>query len=314
MLGTWQMLVAAHAVPSSSVPPAKGDDLAGSIIQAWAQRSGPPQWIAGFTQQYRQGYRLRCSEAGCSSWIGQRWIWTRLPSDRMTVGVISSRLGRKLDERWQWYAALRAVCGWAARQPCHLVVAPTTAGAEFIQRAGQLFALSCAVCDLPRRSESLGPWLQRISRAARADLSISPPVGWHGRDDLRDMPLADRVVMSLSDQIFALLVRTDSHTQRLLQYRLSDPQFQPGSVRVPMVPSLVGRHTGLSLLDRGAVGWLPWPDVRAPAARDARPPADAYAAPRVPIDATLGRPLLSHWTGVGRDPGPGSRGSAIWTS
>ena len=119
----------------------------------------------------------------------------RLPQRRM--GVASSRIGRALDERPDWFAALRAACAEAREQRWSLLAVTGTTTGPFMSDAARRSGLPCLQVDVADDRHSFDKWLGEVavglatpSSSSRttpqlngmpmrpaARLWISPPIG-----------------------------------------------------------------------------------------------------------------------------------------
>lgn len=111
--------------------------------------------------------------------------------------------------------------------------------------------------------ERADPWMRRLVLAPpleRADC-LEPWQTWGQAhvppaSDLQRLPLIDRALMVLADEVRVIAWRCGGRTDRLIQRRLADARFPRGSIYLAMeshgcpTPSMVDR------LSQGAVGWI----------------------------------------------------------
>ena len=171
-----------------------------------------------------------------ASWIGERLIWWPHgvpPGERLAV--VSSRLGRPVERRPGFFAALRRVCREFDSDHQILITAKGTATAPYLQRCSQLFQLPLLLFQLPRPGRRLERWFCDCLADARyhdrawpasdsADppcwpASVSPPLRQEPTDP---SPLRDRLMVCAGDRIVACHIRPGGHVGRLLERRLSE--------------------------------------------------------------------------------------------
>jgi len=245
------------------------------------------------------------SRSGASADCRLAWWPDGLPTGRW-IGVASSRLGRKLELRTNWFAALRSLCQDAIdAENDWLMAVHATAAGPFVRRAAELFhlnALSIDVCQ--RTAVGLGRWLDRVA-SMRSDCSthsvrrvyVSRPIGGGGRSarpvNVPAPPARDRAVVLLSDQVWVLHVRPGGHIERLVRQRLADPAAAPGSVILAQGEGLVPGPLGDALLRLGAVAWEPKRSniPRSPSDQRVVPPASTQRLPHL-----VPWPFLIHTT------------------
>ena len=200
-------------------------------------------------------------------WLGGRLAWwpRGVPQGRR-VGLVSSRLGRNVDQQRPWFAVLRTACMKLDPSRDLIVTSDSIASHRFVQRCGALFGVPVLNVLIDRRdSLSTRRWGQHVLTSDAASPGVchlayvSPPVSeaadsWvHG--DLVGLPLADRLIAAISDRLIALRVRPDGNLDRLLSARLGQPGFAAASVFLALGPDLVRRTVAERLMDLGAVGW-----------------------------------------------------------
>jgi hypothetical protein len=204
------------------------------------------------------------------------------------VTWISSRLGRTIDERPDWFGVLRSAA--AKFDPARDVLLTTsgTTTDRFLDRAAILFGLRRLRVHLDER-RTLVDWLTRLRRqlwrsclahaskpnpasavadeAARSEVFVSPSIGStvlsapcstnnNGPEDTSDeLPLGDRVLIAVADQVHALQVRPNGNLHQLLQARLNGSAWPTASVWLALGDSLVPQEVAEELQTLGAVGW-----------------------------------------------------------
>ncbi len=234
------------------------------------------------------------SERSFATWISPRLLWwpSGVPEGRK-VAWVSSRLGRAIDQRDDWFAVLRTAA--AKLDPRHdlLLTSPHTTTDRFLARAACLFGLRWLRIVLPSEvgrianpshnttadgEPTLRPlidWLTRLRcrlfAAACAESSDEDDIEWWSTflsppltsekalpSELAtcSTPLADRVLMVASDRLVVFQLRANGNLHRLLRARLDDDAWPVGSVHLALGAQLVPAKLAEPLQDQGAVGWV----------------------------------------------------------
>ncbi len=232
----------------------------------WARQSG-----AKLTLGWPGGSSKRVE-----SWVGPRLMWLPrgVPEGRQVTWV-SSRLGRAIDERADWFAVLRTAAAKFDPARDVLLTAPSTTVDRFLERAAILFGLRRLRVHLDER-RTLVDWLTRLRRQLwrsclahegesadsrdAADESVSSevfvsPVMSEQMRSLSELPLSDRVLIAAADQVHALQVRPNGNLHQLLRARLSDSAWPTASVWLALGEALVPAEVAAELQSLGAVGW-----------------------------------------------------------
>ena len=257
-------------------------------------KSAHPPWDDVLIWAMQRGAKLTLGWPECESrplerWLGPRLLWwPRGEPEGRKVAWVSSRLGRAIDERPDWFAVLRSAV--AKLDPAHdvLLTAPSTTVDRFLERAAILFGLRRLRVHLDER-RTLVDWLVRLRRQlwrnchahdaeSNADLTatevfLSPMIGDFGEpvgvsprtrserpvaDAHRlaeELPLSDRVLIAAADQLLALQVRPKGNLHQLLRARLTAPAWPTASVWLALGESLVPSDVANELQSLGAVGW-----------------------------------------------------------
>ena len=288
--GVGEALVSAGLLPnghSLSIPPdarGSGHDVLPALADAWhtvpvpatgtkgVRARGLLQWL---TRQATEGAKLTigipgsCSDA-VTDWLGRRLAWWPhgIPEGKR-IGLVSSRLGRKLDSRNEWFAALRAACTYTDPRSEILLTAATTAAARFVERCACLFGLRVLRISIEDDTDTFAQWGRRIldlessdPTDALAEVVLSPPLeqASHaaGSERFGELPIRDRAVVAMSELLRVFHIRRNGNLHRLVDARLSDPAWPVGSVCVSVHPELVAADIAGSFQDKGAVGWIVW--------------------------------------------------------
>ncbi len=225
-------------------------------------------WLA---QQIASGAHLTLLSAECAgatNWLGERLIWWPQGRPRgLQVGIVSSRLGQRLDTQADWFTVFRAACSKINRDHDVLLTAADTTPDRFVRRAAELFAVRVISMICPRRAESIAAWFKRIRRIETiCDKTIHPaylspelsPRQNHSSnsDPFADQPVRDRAVVSSADRLLVFHLRRGGHLETLVRGRLNDPAWPAASVFVALGKDLVKRKLADELLERGAIGWV----------------------------------------------------------
>lgn len=314
--------------------PAPGTDLLPALIQAnerptVARRVArhASSLLSGLRIAQRDGAQLTFGWPGApaqvwSEWLGSRWLWwpRGVPRGRR-VAWISSRLGRAIDERTDWFAVLRTATAKFQRERDLLLTASHTATDRFLERAASLFGLPLLRVNLEER-RSCVDWMTRLRRAVTrqglldseavktldppsfADVFLSPPM-----DEIADgapprplnhTPVADRLLVLLAEQLVALQVRPRGNLHQLLRARLTDSRFPSASVWLALGDSLTPSSVADDLQPLGAIGWwLTSPHVNT--RKTSRDEVVAAEVARIPSPILAELPwgdgeYLVHWT------------------
>ena len=144
--------------------PDDGDDLLPLLLDAAHDKQAR---LLAWSR--RNGAKLTLGWPGCESprvdrWLGPRLMWwpRGVPEGRK-VAWASSRLGRAIDERPDWFAVLRSAAAKFDPARDVLLTAPSTTVDRFLERAAILFGLRRLRVHLDER-RSLVDWLTRLRR------------------------------------------------------------------------------------------------------------------------------------------------------
>jgi hypothetical protein len=308
-------------------------DLLPPIIDVWNRLDGSCDDADSSVLRPRRDAWIRLHLAGgqmtwgipsptAAAWLGTRLAWwPRGVLRGRRVGLISSRLGRNIEQHKAWFAALRTACIRLDPACDLLLTADSSALHRFVRRCGQLFGVP-ALCIEVGQENRLTQWADRIATReaaadatrAWADVSLSPPSRINDAGpNLRELaatPVADRAVMALGDLLIVLHIRPGGHVHRLLDARLSCADFPTASVFLALGDDFVPRKIAEPLMDRGAVGWYVT-NRGGQTGQDVQPPwpaagmATAVAAPIIDCPHIDAWPYLTHCTRRRQGPWPG---------
>lgn len=279
-------LASSHDWPSASTSLKLGDDLLPMLAKAAQRLASLPE----HTQQHRSATALipllnQTQQNGAAltlgwpssddrpleKWLGPRLLWwpRGVPEGRR-VAWISSRLGRAIDERPDWFAVLRSATAKLDPQRDLLLTASGTTVDRFLERAAILFGIHRLRVHLDER-RTLVDWLTRLRRqlwrsflsqdvagpaVTQSEVFVSPSGGWSAEDgSSSDLPLSDRVLIAVADQVFALQVRPNGNLHQLLRERLLNSDWPTASVWLALGETLVPSDVASELQSLGAIGW-----------------------------------------------------------
>lgn len=206
------------------------------------------------------------------TWLGDRLVVWKDCQPGDVVSVVSSRLGRAVEERSAWFRALRATCCKVARDQKILAGVSGTASAAYVERASELFGVPVVPveftdADIVEGEDWLPAWFGSLdleigpgsgpeppSSDQRA-ICVSPPI-YGGFES--SVPLRDRLAVGVADSVVALFVRSGGNVHNLLIDRLGS-SIEAGEsgkqIRLAVGENLTAAKTRDSLLEAGAVGW-----------------------------------------------------------
>ena len=211
---------------------------------------------------------LSSKQALATHWLGERLLWW--PHGRpngLQVGIVSSRLGQRLDTQADWFTVFRAACSKLNRDHEILLTAAGTTPDRFVRRAAELFGVRVVEMVCPKNTESINAWFNRIRRIeTSADKTIhyaylspelSPPRDNSAKSEpLAELPARDRAVVSSAARLLVFHLRRGGHLETLVRARLNDPSGPAASVFLALGEDLVNRELADELLEQGAVGWV----------------------------------------------------------
>ena len=213
------------------------------------------------------------NQPALAAWVGPRLAWwpRGVPPGRR-VGLVSSRLGRKLENQQSWFTVLRAACAKLDPDVDLLLATEMTTTSRFVQRCAVLFGLGLLCIEWSDDNRcSPARWVRRIRQwephgdgeVRLEHVYLSPriiPDAGRGEDPIRSslhkIPLRDRALVALSDELVVLHVRAGGNLDQLIRARLQDTAWPPASVHVALGVQLVVPQLANELLGAGAVGWM----------------------------------------------------------
>ena len=231
-----------HASRLSDLLP--GDDILPAIAMAWSRPdvSGTERQRGCRLQSWAQdkmaeGARLtigpdsECGD-GFRRWNGVCLVWwpRGIPAGQR-VGLVSSHLGHDVNKNHDWFPVFRAACAKVDRRREVIVTAATTTTHVFSRRAAELFDLRLLLLTPPGKNKNFRSWLDALAGqswpATRCyDAHVSPTLDRDPAGALRELvhsPLADRVLMEMSDRLLLFHLRRRGKLLPLIKRRLADP-------------------------------------------------------------------------------------------
>jgi hypothetical protein len=219
------------------------------------------QLAAGAVAEF---FRPALPESSLQKAFGERLLWWPCgkPGGRH-IAIVSSRIGRQLHERPQWFETLRLATA-TLDDGDFLVTAQGTTTHRFVSRLAELLDLPRVEVRLASPRRLAGGWFEwlRKETAESAGQSVSPvyvspPFGELSPSDSNRKPIPDRdmAVNLLADQTWVLSLRKSGNLERLLKCGLVESASAPGSVRLLLGEGLVDESQAQPLQDLGAVAW-----------------------------------------------------------
>lgn len=243
----------------------KHDDLLPLIIDKWRLATQHCRHLREALPHEQRWQILRACQKGSGKllldasihfgpafgkWLGWRFAWypNGIPKGEL-VGIASSRLGRRLDEKPGWFQRLRQYCRQLDTEKQLLLAVSQTAAAPFVTRAAKLLEkpfVQATIIDSARwrywgqlfwdtalQVDDPGRWKSYVSPV------VTPHRGPVGPSQLTTIPAHDRSLVSASDKIWICQLRKNGILQKLVDRRLASQWWQPGSIqRHPSQPGL----------------------------------------------------------------------------
>jgi hypothetical protein len=236
----------------------KHDDLLPWITDTWRRVAQHCRHHRG-SQEYRQRWQtLRACQQGSAKllldasfhfgpafekWLGWRLAWYPggIPEGEL-VGIASSRLGRRLDEKPGWFQKLRHYCQQLDPEKQLFLAVSRTASAPFVVRAAKLLEKPClqaTIIDAKRwkywgqlfwdttlHDHDPGCWKSYVSPV------VTPRRGPATSSQLVTAPAHDRSLVSASNKIWICQLRKNGILQELVERRLASSWSEPGSIQL----------------------------------------------------------------------------------
>ena len=233
------------------------------------------------------------SQSTSQQWIGHRYVWLShaLPNCER-VGIVSSQMGKKLDQHGPWFAMLRTAATTWQKDPTLLVSSSSAAGGSFIRHGADFFDLPLLEVVPPvNEQQTVDEWLATVREqepddmvdsgaVSRSRYYLSPVVKEHGNEErgnerqtdspFYDLPLVDRAIALASDQLRAFAIRRGGAIESILRQRLRDDAWPTGHTFVGIGSGLTPKKLTDELLAAGAVGWYVYDAGEETAPRAAR--------------------------------------------
>jgi hypothetical protein len=191
--------------------------------------------------------------------------WPQGTPDGCLTGVVSSRLGRRLDLNPAWFCGFRKACELIKEADDCLLLAARSATAEFSDQAAKLFELRSLVVREPPAKQSFELWLHKMRKtctssapATKYDVWISPRFDTLQNEDCSDLaniPVRDLAVAALANRLFVLHLRAGGNMESLVCERLLAMKNHDPNVVLAIGPTLVPQEIAHGLLELGATAW-----------------------------------------------------------
>ncbi|MCE3015580.1 MAG: hypothetical protein ACK56W_06705 [Pirellula sp.] len=260
----------------------------------------------------------------CSArWIGQGTLVSRtnLNWDLPTLGIVSSHSEFNGFASSEWQTKLMAAIRFASQQGYRVLFARDTPYSLAIRTACtslQVPAIELLVSNQQGTLSRATPEIEDVAlrqngSLVRVSLALERP---SDRTDLLHLPIHDRAVVSLSRYLFALEIRSKGKMAELIDLRLRDTAFSPGSVILGIryekdLAKKSGNTIAKRWLDQGVIGWISHAGMEVePSTSTLRMPCHSHGpSTTVPIFfASQWQPLegkfLIHCTRARRGPWP----------
>ena len=212
-----------------------------------------------------------CGLPGVSDQVVRRWLGHRLfwwpagISERNRSAIVSSRIGRKLEEQSEWIEALRLACGRVLEEKGLLVTSESTATDSFVRQAATLFDLPVLQVICPRPRQPPASWFEGLQAATRNSVQkgrqpvvVSPQLGADEGDPMHSLaavPDRDLLVALLAEQLWILQLRRHGNLERIVRERLKHDDWPPDSTRLLTGPGLAKHQLAVEFQNEGAVCW-----------------------------------------------------------
>lgn len=263
------------------------------------------------------------TEECLARWIGQGTLEsrTKLNWDLPTLGIVSSHSEFTGFASSEWQTKLMAAIRFASQQGYRVLFAKDTPYSLAIRTACTSLQVPAIELVVSNQQGTLSRATHEIEDVALRQngslvcvtLSLERS---SDRPDLLHLPIHDRAVVSLSRYLFALEIRSKGKMAELIDLRLRDTAFSPGSVILGIryekdLSKKSGNTIAKRWLDRGVIGWICHADTEAePAISTNRMPCHSLGpSTTVPIFfASQWQPIagkfLIHCTRARRGPWP----------
>lgn len=233
---------------------------------------------------------------GKSNTVGNLVLFPTGYPRRPLTAIVSSRLGRKLDEQIAWFRALRSACSRLAQNDRVVVNVTGTTTSRFLPRATALFATARLDVHPASKTITIENWWKSVaSGQQRQPISphtgelfhayVSPAVRIAEETAAPDSPtqslceanranlaIADLIADRLAEDVLALHVRGNGQIHQILMRRLESTRSSDDlvgtrpRVQLAVGPNLNSPNAQDQLLAAGAVGWYLYPKSSQPAA------------------------------------------------
>lgn len=187
------------------------------------------------------------------------WFPEDIPRQRSTA-IVSSRLGRKLDEFDSLFRVVRAALTQLNPLAQNVLTVDGTTMQSVLKRGCELFGIPRLSVQVARREQTIDAWASHVlAQGAKHKTAcyLSPEMNQVAKLP----PLRDRVEVLESDQLVALHVRPNGNLHRLLIHRLREQSNSRTFVALGD-GQLVPNELANELMEAGAIGWYLWNQQR----------------------------------------------------
>ena len=215
------------------------------------------------------------SEECVARWIGHATLVsrTKLNWDFPTLGIVSSHSEFNGFASSEWQTKLMAAIRFARQQGYRVLFAKDTPYSLAIRTACTSFqvpAIELVVSNQPSALSRATHEIEDVALRQNGSLTCVPLSAERPSDrpELLHLPIHDRAVVSLSRYLFALEIRSKGKVAELIDLRLRDTSFSPGSVILGIryekdVSKRGGKTIAQRWLDQGVIGWICHADTEA---------------------------------------------------
>lgn len=252
--------------------------------------------------------------------IGDLAVRIHMPnaySNRL-ISIVSSRLGKNMDQKSSWFDAVRTLAVQQQEQDIPIVTAPGTTTFSYLHRLSELFGLTLISLTPVPHNSSIRPLNDqqkyRTSNFPNATV-VNAFYDWKGRTEITSKrpPNVNQILIDISQNCFVISCRKKGIVHSALQDRL-----QKGSskrTRILIDHQLTTSSVSTELTNQGAI---PWWLYKSPKSKQSPQPTkqnsftstkNKRTSPsRLALPARIsqlsGRRFLIHWTRQSTGPWP----------
>ncbi|MFM7073836.1 MAG: hypothetical protein ACKO38_18785 [Planctomycetota bacterium] len=166
-----------------------------------------------------------------AQWVGKCRVHVpnAIPSGRRW-SLISSRLPRALDEHPEWFQRLRAACDELRASGGIVVAVDGTAACRFVCHAAERFSLPLLFLRLGTETTSgaTSNHSELLAQTGPAEVELAEANDDDDEPSFQEIPLRDRLLWLLGQEIRVLAARRAGTVERLIAYQQREsPAWQP---------------------------------------------------------------------------------------